>query len=103
MMVTFILSEVTEDERARWMRMLVVLALGGLLLLFAPDVVRFLTDISIPTTPPSCPSGGGSYYVPGLGYLPCHTVRALSQIFLLARFLGIAAVAAGGGFAVFKL
>jgi len=100
--VSFILSEVTEEERARWLRMLVIIALGGLLIIFAPDIVRFMTGIVIPVPPPSqaaCPSGS----VHGPTGLPCDTVRALSQIFVLARYLGVVAVAAGGGFAVFKL
>ena len=100
--IPFILSEVTEEERARWLRMLIIIALGGLLIIFAPDIVRFMTSITIPVPPPStgaCPSGG----VHTATGLPCDTVRALSQIFVLARYLGVVAVAAGGGFAVFKL
>jgi len=100
--IPFILSEVTEDERARWLRMLIIIALGGFLIIFAPDIIRFMTSITIPVPPPStaaCPSGG-THAATGL---PCDTVRALSQIFVLARYLGIVAVAAGGGFAVFKL
>jgi predicted membrane channel-forming protein YqfA (hemolysin III family) len=100
--IPLILSEVTEEERARWLRMLIIIALGGLLIIFAPDIIRFMTGIVIPVPPPSqasCPSGS----VHSATGLPCDTVRALSQIFVLARYLGVVAVAAGGGFAVFKL
>ena len=100
--IPFILSEVTEEERARWLRMLIIIALGGLLIIFAPDIIRFMTNITIPVPPPSqgsCPSGS-THATTGL---PCDTVRALSQIFVLARYLGVVAVAAGGGFAVFKM
>ncbi|WP_158648784.1 hypothetical protein [Candidatus Nitrosocaldus islandicus] len=98
----FILSEVTEDERARWMRMLVILGLAGVLIIFGRDIVQFMTGVTVPVPPPSagaCPSGA----IHGATGLPCDTVRALSQLFVLSRYIGIAITAIGGALAVVKL
>ena len=98
----FILSEVTEEERARWMRMLVILGLAGVLIIFGRDIVQFMTGVTIPVPPPSagaCPSGA----IHGATGLPCDTVRALSQLFVLSRYIGIAITAIGGALAVVKL
>ncbi|MFN4337408.1 MAG: hypothetical protein ACK4FV_07555 [Candidatus Nitrosocaldus sp.] len=98
--IPFIISEVTEEEKARWLRMLVILGLAGFLLIFARDIVQFLTGIQMPTSPPS---GSGNCYVSGIGYLPCQTVAAMVNLFNLARFAGVAVITAGGSFAVVKL
>lgn len=100
--VPLILSEVTDEERARWLRLIVLLGLAGVLIIFGRDIVQFMTGITIPVPPPSqaaCPSGA----VHGPTGLPCDTVRALSQIFVLARYIGIAVTAAGAAFGVVKL
>lgn len=97
----FILAEVTEDEKARWLKMLVILGLAGFLLVFARDIISFMTGINMPTS--AYCSSGSTYYVPGIGYLPCDTVRAMVNLFNLARFAGVAVAAGGGAFAVVKL
>jgi len=100
--IPLILSEVTDEERARWLRLIVLLGIAGFIIIFARDIVQFMTGITIPVPPPSqgaCPSGG----VHGPTGLPCDTVRALSQIFVFARYIGIAVIAAGGAFGVVKL
>lgn len=61
-----------------------------------------MTGITIPVPPPStgsCPSGS-IHIATGL---PCDTVRALSQIFVLARYFGVAITAIGAAFGVVKL
>lgn len=98
----FILSEVTDEERARWLRLIVLLGLAGFIIIFARDIIQFMVGITIPVPPPSsgsCPSGS----IHSATGLPCDTVRALSQIFVLARYIGVAVIAAGGAFGVVKL
>lgn len=97
----FILQEVTEDERARWLRMLVIIGLAGFLLIFARDIINFLTGINMPTSI-SCASGS-NVFITGVGLLPCDTVRAMVNLFNLARFAGVAVAAGGSAFAVVKL
>ena len=97
----FILSEVTEEERARWLRMLVILGLAGFLLIFARDIISFMTGVNMPTSV-SC-SSGSNVFITGIGLLPCDTVRAMVNLFNLARFAGVAVAAGGGAFAVVKL
>lgn len=97
----FILQEVTEDERARWLRLLVILGIAGFILIFARDIINFLTGINMPTSI-SCASGS-NVFITGIGLLPCDTVRAMVNLFNLARFAGVAVAAGGGAFAVVKL
>ncbi|MEO9365197.1 MULTISPECIES: hypothetical protein [Candidatus Nitrosocaldus] len=97
----FILQEVTEDERARWLRLLVILGIAGFLLIFARDIINFMTGINMPTSI-SCASGS-NVFITGIGLLPCDTVRAMVNLFNLARFAGVAVAAGGGAFAIVKL
>lgn len=102
MAVPMILSEATDEERARWLRLIVLIGLAGVIIIFSRDIIQFMSGITIPVPPPStaaCPSGG-THAATGL---PCDTVRVLSQFFVLARYLGVAIVAAGGIFGVVKL
>lgn len=101
------LGEVTEDERARWMRMLVVLGLAGLIIIFAPDIIQFMTGLSIPANPvDSVNNSNGNPPPDGLEDttgLPINTVRATNNLFLILRFLGVAVSVIGGVFSAVKL
>ena len=102
-----ILGEVTEDERARWMRMLVSLGLAGLIIVFSPDIISFMTGLSIPANPvDNVNNNTGNPPPDGLEDstgLPINTVRAMANLFLILRFLGVAVAVAGGVFSAFKL
>lgn len=90
MMFPLILSEVTEEERARWIRMLVMFVLVGFIIAFTPELTTWLTGLTIDpnNNDPNIPD-------------PIET--PVDQFFLLARFLGAAVMAAGGGIAAIKL
>ncbi|MEM4323933.1 MAG: hypothetical protein QXO37_08775 [Candidatus Nitrosocaldaceae archaeon] len=101
------LGEVTEDERARWMRMLVVLGLAGLIIIFSPDIIQFMTGLTIPANPvdnvnnsTGAPPPDGLEDTTGL---PINTVRATLNLFLMLRFLGVAVSVIGGVFSAVKL
>lgn len=102
-----ILGEVTEDERARWMRMLVSLGLAGLIIVFSPDIISFMTGLSIPANPvDNVNNNTGNPPPDGLEDstgLPINTVRAMANLFLILRFLGVAVAVAGGVFSAVKL
>jgi drug/metabolite transporter (DMT)-like permease len=93
------LGEVTEDERARWMRMLVVLGLAGLIIIFSPDIISFMTGLSIPANP----ADGNNDGLEDATGLPINTVRATTNLFLMLRFLGVAVAVIGGVFSAVKL
>jgi hypothetical protein len=93
------LGEVTEDERARWMRMLVVLGLAGLIIIFSPDIISFMTGLSIPTNPVDNNNDG----LEDTTGLPINTVRATLNLFLILRYLGVAVAVIGGVFSAVKL
>jgi hypothetical protein len=93
------LGEVTEDERARWMRMLVVLGLAGLIIIFSPDIISFMTGLSIPANPVDNNNDG----LEDTTGLPINTVRATLNLFLMLRFLGVAVAVIGGVFSAVKL
>lgn len=93
------LGEVTEDERARWMRMLVVLGLAGLIIIFSPDIISFMTGLSIPANPVDNNNDG----LEDTTGLPINTVRATLNLFLILRFLGVAVSVIGGVFSAVKL
>ena len=95
----FILSEVTEDERARWMRMLVVLGLAGIMIIFSPDIIQFMTGMQIPQNPVDNNNDG----LEDTTGLPINTVRATLNLFLILRFMGVAVAVIGGVFSVIKL
>lgn len=101
------LGEVTEDERARWMRMLVVLGLAGLIIIFSPDIIQFMTGLTIPANPvdnvnnsTGAPPPDGLEDTTGL---PINTIRATANLFLMLRFLGVAVSIIGGVFSAVKL
>ncbi|WP_103287634.1 hypothetical protein [Candidatus Nitrosocaldus islandicus] len=94
-----ILSEVTEDERARWMRMLVVLGLAGIMIIFSPDIIQFMTGMQIPQNPVDNNNDG----LEDTTGLPLNTVRATLNLFLILRFMGVAVAVIGGVFSVVKL
>jgi drug/metabolite transporter (DMT)-like permease len=98
-LLPMMLGEVTEDERARWMRMLVVLGLAGLIIIFSPDIISFMTGLSIPANPIDN-NGDGLEDTTGL---PINTVRATLNLFLMLRFLGVAVAVIGGVFSAVKL
>ena len=93
------LGEVTEDERARWMRMLVVLGLAGLIIIFSPDIISFMTGLNIPSNPTDN-NGDGLEDATGL---PINTVQATANLFVLMRFMGVAIAVIGGVFSAVKL
>ena len=93
------LGEVTEDERARWMRMLVVLGLAGLIIIFSPDIISFMTGLSIPTNPTDTNNDN----LEDTTGLPINTVRATLNLFLILRYLGVAVAVIGGVFSAVKL
>jgi hypothetical protein len=93
------LGEVTEDERARWMRMLVVLGLAGLIIIFSPDIISFMTGLSIPANPVDNNNDG----LEDTTGLPINTVRATLNLFLILRYLGVAVSVIGGVFSAVKL
>jgi drug/metabolite transporter (DMT)-like permease len=93
------LGEVTEDERARWMRMLVVLGLAGLIIIFSPDIISFMTGLSIPANPTDNNNDG----LEDTTGLPINTVRATLNLFLILRYLGVAVAVIGGVFSAVKL
>ena len=98
-LLPMMLGEVTEDERARWMRMLVVLGLAGLIIVFSPDIISFMTGLSIPATPTDNNNDG----LEDTTGLPINTVRATLNLFLFLRFLGVAVAVIGGVFSAVKL
>jgi len=98
-LLPMMLGEVTEDERARWMRMLVVLGLAGLIIIFSPDIISFMTGLSIPTTP----TDGNGDGLEDNTNLPINTVQATANLFLLMRFMGVAIAVIGGVFSAVKL
>lgn len=85
-----VFSEVTEDERARWIRMLVMFVLIGFIIAFTPELTTFLTGMTIDpaTDNVSIPNG---------------IETPLENFFILARYIGAAIMAAGGGLAAIKL
>lgn len=97
--VPLILGEVTEDERARWMRMLVVLGLAGLIIIFSPDIIQFMTGMTIPANPTDNNNDG----LEDTLNIPINTVRAIGNLFLMLRFLGVAVSVIGGVFSAVKL
>lgn len=101
------IGEVTEDERSRWMRMLVVLGLAGLMIIFSPDIIQFMTGLSIPANPvDNVNNSTGAPPPDGLEDstgLPINTVRATNNLFLILRFLGVAVSVIGGVFSAVKL
>ena len=97
--VAGIIGEVTEDERARWMRMLVVLGLAGIIIIFTPDIIQFLTGMQIPANP----TDGNNDGLEDTTRLPINTVRATLNLFLIMRFMGVAIAVIGGVFSVVKL
>jgi hypothetical protein len=98
-LLPMMLGEVTEDERARWMRMLVVLGLAGLIIIFSPDIISFMTGLSIPANPVDNNNDG----LEDTTGLPINTVRATLNLFLMLRFLGVAVAVIGGVFSAVKL
>ncbi len=88
--IPFILGEVTEDERARWMRIMVVLGLAGIITIFSPDLLNAITGIDIFDS--TAPTG-----------FPSTTWSALQNLFTIMRVLGVAMVVIGGVFSVIKL
>ncbi|MEM2966842.1 MAG: hypothetical protein QW052_07880, partial [Candidatus Nitrosocaldaceae archaeon] len=70
-----VFSEVTEEERARWIKMLVMFILVGFIIAFTPELTTFLTGITIDpaTDNPNIPNG-----IEG----------PLENFFTLARYLG---------------
>jgi drug/metabolite transporter (DMT)-like permease len=98
-LLPMMLGEVTEDERARWMRMLVVLGLAGLIIIFSPDIISFMTGLSIPANPIDNNNDG----LEDTTGLPINTVRATLNLFLILRYLGVAVAVIGGVFSAVKL
>ncbi|GIU71974.1 MAG: hypothetical protein KatS3mg003_1879 [Candidatus Nitrosocaldaceae archaeon] len=85
-----VFSEVTEEERARWIRMLVMFVLIGFIIAFTPELTSWLTGITIDpnTDDPNIPDG---------------IENVSERFFVFARYLGALVMAAGGGVAAIKL
>jgi hypothetical protein len=85
-----VFSEVTEEERARWIRMLVMFVLIGFIIAFTPDLTTFLTGITIDPAvdDPDIPNG---------------IEDTAENFFVFARYIGALVMASGGGIGAIKL
>jgi hypothetical protein len=83
-----VLSEVTEEERGRWLRLLVMFVLTGFIIAFTPELAEWITGIDFQNPPAG---------------FPTDILNAIVNFFILARILGAGVMAAGGGLAAVKL
>lgn len=81
-------GELAEEEKARWVRIVVAAVLAGSIIMLSQDMTQWLLGIDI-----SNPEGG----------LPQSLIDVVGKIFLVARYLGAAVVVIGVVAGVIKL
>ncbi|MFN4337117.1 MAG: hypothetical protein ACK4FV_06015 [Candidatus Nitrosocaldus sp.] len=82
------LGELTEEERVRWLRIVISAVIAGLIIFAAPEITAWITGISIDS-----PQGN----------IPRTLVDRVSMIFMLTRYFGGAIVTIGVIAGVIKL
>ncbi len=81
-------QEVADDEKSKWLRNMLILAIGGIILVFSPDIVNFITGIDLAAPPEGLPAG---------------FVTALQNLNTLLRYAGGAMIVIGGAVYVIKM
>lgn len=81
-------QEVADDEKSKWLRNMLILAIGGIILVFSPDIVNFITGIDLAAPPAGLPAG---------------FVAALQNLNTLLRYAGGAMIVIGGAVYVIKM
>lgn len=82
------LGELTEEERVRWLRIVISAVIAGLIIFAAPEITAWITGISIDN-----PQGN----------IPRSLVDRVGMIFMLTRYFGGAIVTIGVIAGVIKL
>lgn len=81
-------QEVADEERSKWMRGMLIMAIGGIILVFSPDIVKYIAGIDIAAPPAGLPAG---------------FVGALTNLNNLLRFMGAIIVVIAGAVYVIKM
>lgn len=81
-------QEVAEEERSKWLKVMLLMAVAGIIIVFAPDIVLFLTGIDIAAPDEDLPEG---------------FTDALQNLLALARYFGAAIIVIGGVIYVIKM
>lgn len=82
------LGELTEEERVRWLRVVISAVIAGLIIFAAPEITAWITGISIDN-----PEGN----------IPRSLIERIGMIFMLTRYFGGAIVTIGVIAGVIKL
>ncbi len=82
------LGELTEEERVRWLRIVITALIAGLIVFAAPEITAWITGIDITNPKDSIPTA---------------LVDRVSMIFMLTRYFGGAIITIGVIAGVIKL